>query len=97
MNEHPRPAKSPAKTSAKPPAKTATVSVAEAKARFSELLNRAQAGERLVVTRHGKAVAEIGPPEPDPPRRKLRGAMKGELWIAPDFDELGPEWDEYVK
>ena len=36
-----------------------TVSVAEAKAHLSELIDRASAGERLVSTRRGKPVAEI--------------------------------------
>lgn len=35
------------------------VSVREAKARFSELVNAAQSGERVVVTKHGRSVVEI--------------------------------------
>jgi hypothetical protein len=27
----------------------------------------------------------------------LIGALEGKIWIADDFDELGPEWDEYIK
>jgi prevent-host-death family protein len=73
------------------------VSVAEAKAKFSELLKRAEAGEEIVVTRHGKPVATIAGRTDIEPKKKLRGAMKGKIWIAPDFDELGPEWDEYIK
>ena len=74
------------------------VSVAEAKAKFSELLKRAEAGEEIVVTRHGKPVAIIGAPKKVQGEKKsLLGAMKGKIWIAPDFDELGPEWDEYIK
>jgi antitoxin (DNA-binding transcriptional repressor) of toxin-antitoxin stability system len=74
------------------------VSVAEAKAKFSELLKRAEAGEEIVVTRHGKPVATIGAPKKVQGEKKsLLGAMKGKIWIAPDFDELGPEWDEYIK
>jgi antitoxin (DNA-binding transcriptional repressor) of toxin-antitoxin stability system len=72
-----------------------TLTIAEAKAKFSELVRRAEAGERFIITRHGKPVAEIA--ARGTPRRKLRGAMKGDIWIAPDFDELGPEWDEYIK
>jgi antitoxin (DNA-binding transcriptional repressor) of toxin-antitoxin stability system len=33
------------------------VSLAEAKARLSELLDQVEAGEELVITRHGRAVA----------------------------------------
>ena len=41
----------------------AEVGVRELKARLSEHLRRAQAGERLVVTDRGKAVATLGPVE----------------------------------
>lgn len=36
-------------------------SVAEAKAKLSELLDRAEKGEGVVITRHGKPVAELKP------------------------------------
>ena len=36
-----------------------TVSLAQAKARLSELLDKVEAGEEVVVTRHGRAVARI--------------------------------------
>lgn len=70
--------------------------VAEAKAKFSEIIKRAEAGERFVVTRHGVPVVEIAASTEIQPKKKLRGAMKGQIWIAPDFDVLGPEWDEYI-
>jgi prevent-host-death family protein len=73
------------------------VSIAEAKARFSELIKRAEAGEEIVVTRHGKPAARIMPPVGQPEKSSLIGALEGRIWIAEDFDELGPEWDEYVK
>ena len=39
------------------------VSIAEAKARFSELVNRAAyGGERIVITKHGKPVAVLSAP-----------------------------------
>ena len=65
-------------------------SITEAKAKFSALLRRAEAGEEIVVTRRGKPVARIVPPRAIK-RPSLHGAMKGRIWIAPDFDELGPE------
>jgi prevent-host-death family protein len=37
--------------------------VAEAKRRFSELIDRVRAGERFVVTRRGRAVVALVPPE----------------------------------
>jgi len=36
-----------------------TVSLAEAKAHLSELVDKAEAGEEIVITRHGKPVANL--------------------------------------
>jgi len=36
-----------------------TVSLVQAKAHLSELLDKVEAGEEVVVTRHGRAVARI--------------------------------------
>ena len=38
-----------------------TYSVAEAKARMSELLDRAQKGEKVVITRRGEPVVQLAP------------------------------------
>ena len=38
---------------------TMNISIKEAKNKFSELIRRAEAGERVVVTRDGKPVASI--------------------------------------
>ncbi len=40
---------------------TVHVNIARAKATLSELIARAEAGEEVVLTRHGKAVARITP------------------------------------
>jgi prevent-host-death family protein len=72
------------------------VPVAEAKAKFSELIRRAEAGEEVLVTRHGKVVARLMPPV-STEKKSLIGVLKGKIWMADDFDELGPEWDEYTK
>jgi antitoxin (DNA-binding transcriptional repressor) of toxin-antitoxin stability system len=37
----------------------AQVSIAEAKAGFAQLVARAEAGERIVITRHGQPVAQV--------------------------------------
>ncbi|MER8481494.1 type II toxin-antitoxin system prevent-host-death family antitoxin [Mesorhizobium sp. M1322] len=72
------------------------IPIAEAKARLSELVRRAEAGEEIVIIRRGKVAARLVPPAMSEflPRT---GAMKGAIQIADDFDELGPEWDEYAK
>jgi prevent-host-death family protein len=40
-------------------ARTTEFAASEAKARFSELLDRAEAGENIVIRRHGRAVARM--------------------------------------
>ena len=38
-----------------------TVNLAQAKARLSELLDKVEAGQEVVITRRGKAVAHLSP------------------------------------
>ncbi|TIN18931.1 MAG: type II toxin-antitoxin system Phd/YefM family antitoxin [Mesorhizobium sp.] len=72
------------------------VPMAKAKAQLSELVKRAQAGEEIHLTRHGEIVATFAPARPGG-SKGLFGALKGQIRISDDFDELGPEWDEYIK
>ena len=46
-----------------------TVKIAEAKAHFSELVARAEAGEEILIARGNQPVARIVPLGPKPPRR----------------------------
>ncbi len=39
------------------------VNLAEAKAKFSALVEEAESGETVCITRHGKPVARLGPPQ----------------------------------
>jgi antitoxin (DNA-binding transcriptional repressor) of toxin-antitoxin stability system len=55
---------------------------------LSRLLDRALAGEEVIVTRSGKAVAKLVP-LPREPRRP--GSLAGRLTIAADFDAPLPE------
>lgn len=57
----------------------ANYGVAEAKNNFTHLLDRVEQGERVVITRHGKPVAEIRPvaaERPLPSREDRRVAME---------------------
>lgn len=47
-----------------------TVNLAQAKARLSELLDKVEAGEEVVITRRGRPVAHISPAAR--PKRPLR-------------------------
>ena len=64
--------------------------VAEAKARFSELLDEAAKGKTIVIAKSGTPVAKIVPLEAE--RKKIKfGLMKGQLWSANDFDDPLPD------
>jgi prevent-host-death family protein len=74
------------------------VTVAEMKANLSEILRKAAAGEEITVTKHGKPYAKVGPDQPKKDTLPRVGAFKDKpFFMSDDFDELGPEWDEYVK
>ena len=68
---------------------TATrIGVRELRANLSGLLRKARHGERFIVMSRNVVVAEIHPPAADPPKRRVPGALKGQIWMADDFDEL---------
>lgn len=63
------------------------VGVHEAKTHLSRLLERAEAGEVIAISRRGRVVARLVPAEPHRPRL---GTMAGRIRIAPDFDDPLP-------
>ncbi len=54
-----------------------TISLAEAKAHLSELVDLVEAGESVEITRRGRAAAVLVPVEP--PRRSIDAAVLGAL------------------
>lgn len=63
------------------------VNIYEAKTHLSSLLERAAAGEEIVVAKAGRPLARIVPLATAQGPRQA-GAYRGQLWIAEDFDEL---------
>jgi len=74
---------------------TATVNVHEAKTHLSKLLQRVMAGERIIIARAGKPIAELGPIT-ERPKRRVPGRDAGKAWISPHFDDPLPEFEEYM-
>jgi len=60
----------------------------EAKTHLSQLVERALAGEEIVVTRRGKPAVRLTPVAQLSSRDALFGCMAGEIEIHDDFDEL---------
>lgn len=66
------------------------VNISEAKAQFSKLVDKATAGEGIIIARNGKPVARLTALKPE--RRPLRlGLLNGKGWIADNFDDPLPE------
>lgn len=66
------------------------VSIYTAKTQLSRLIDRAIAGEEVVITRHGKPVARLVSTGAAREPRKL-GLLKGRVRVAGDFDAPLPE------
>ena len=67
-----------------------TVNIYEAKATLSKLIERAEAGEEVVIARGGKPVARLT--QLSPAKRKIRfGVLKGKVKVSADFDDPLPE------
>jgi prevent-host-death family protein len=63
-----------------------SITVVEAKSRFSALLAEVEAGEEIVVTRHGKVVARLVPDHP----RVAADAFR-DFWSESDIDLQAPQ------
>jgi prevent-host-death family protein len=66
-----------------------TYNIHEAKTQLSKLIDAVQQGEKVIIAKAGKPVAVLGPLNPIPTRR-IRGLLKNEVHLGPDFDEPLP-------
>jgi len=66
------------------------VNIHEAKTHLSRLVERASAGEEIIIGRAGKPVARLVPYMEQRERRRP-GAWRGKVRIAADFDQTPEE------
>ena len=66
------------------------VNIYAAKTQLSPLVDRAGAGEEVIITRHGRPVARLVPASDKSKPRKL-GILAGKIRVASDFDAPLPE------
>jgi prevent-host-death family protein len=69
----------------------AQVGMHEAKTKLSQLVERAEAGEDIVIARNGKPVARLVPVARTASLADVHGVWRGRVWMADDFDELPDE------
>jgi prevent-host-death family protein len=67
--------------------------ISEAKAELSALIAMVQQGDEVILAKAGKPVAKIVPYR-GAAQHRTPGSMEGEIWIAPDFDELPDDMAE---
>jgi len=73
------------------------VSISEAKTQLSKLVAAAERGEDVTIRRGAKPVVRLVPIDTPPTSsRSAVGALRGQIWISEEFDELGPEWGPYT-
>ena len=68
----------------------------DAKAHLSRLVERAAAGEEIIIAKAGHPRAKLVPITPEAKRRKP-GSLKGQIFISDDFDDPLPDYilDEF--
>lgn len=67
------------------------VNIYDAKTQLSRLVDEAARGEEVVIARNGKPVAKLVAVEKAPTGKRPLGLARGQIWIAPDFDETPEE------
>jgi len=75
---------------------TDVVNMHEAKTTLSRLVERALAGEEIVIARNGKPLVRLVP-VPAKPEPRVPGRLKGQIWISPDFEFTDEEIDDFEK
>jgi prevent-host-death family protein len=60
----------------------------EAKTKLSQLVERAERGEDIVITRNGKPAVKLSPVASTASLASVRGVWRGQVHMADDFDEL---------
>jgi prevent-host-death family protein len=60
----------------------------EAKTKLSQLVERAEAGEDIVIARKGTPAVRLVPVRQTSSLAAVRGAWRGRVRIAEDFDDL---------
>ena len=66
----------------------AEIGMHEAKTKLSQLVERAELGEEIVITRNGKPAVRLSPIAATSSLASVRGAWRGRVAIAADFDQL---------
>ena len=67
----------------------------EAKSRLSRLVDLAEGGEEVIIQRSGRSVARLVAVQRRRPLAEAFGALRGQIELADDFDELPANFVEH--
>lgn len=70
-----------------------TINMHQAKTNLSRLVERALAGEDIVIARNGEPLVKLVPVANES-KRRIPGKYKGQIWISPDFEFTDEEITE---
>jgi prevent-host-death family protein len=70
--------------------------VAEAKARFSELVQKAVSGEEVVIARDNRPLLRLVPLKA-PGGRRTPGSARGRVFMSPGFDRTPADFEGYLR
>jgi len=72
------------------------INMHEAKTTLSRLVERALAGEEIVIARNGTPLVRLVPVTQKAEPR-VPGRLKGQIWISPDFELSDEEIDDFER
>lgn len=73
----------------------AKFNIADAKSRFSELVQKAMVGEEVIIAKDNKPVVKLVALEA-PGKTRRPGSAKGKIRLAPDFDATPDDFRDYT-
>jgi prevent-host-death family protein len=73
-----------------------TVTIHQAKAQLSALIEQSLQGEEVIIARRNKPLVRLVPLEPTHLGERKLGTAKGMGWMAEDFDETPEGFEEYM-
>jgi prevent-host-death family protein len=71
------------------------VGMHEAKSQLSRLVDLAEGGEEVIIQRSGRPVARLVAVQRRRPLAEAFGALRGQIELADDFDELPADFAEH--
>jgi prevent-host-death family protein len=70
--------------------------IADAKAHFSTLVQRALMGEEVIIAKDNKPVLRLVPLQQPSDQPRQPGSARGKIWMAPDFDDTPEDFTKYL-